>query len=295
MTFRGMVVRLRREARAGTCLPFVVTYEDQLVGQLTVGGIAWGSFRSAHVGYWIDSAVAGRGIMPTALALAVDHCFRTVGLHRIEINIRPENMPSRRVVEKLGFRDEGLRPRLLHIDGDWRDHLSYALTADESGPAVSSAAGAASPTPSRKRSLSLSATLRNDHELIGSLPGVSCGKARGRCGARLTFCNVSGNGFVYAASSAWAIVLLPTLLHRRPGRRPACHGPLLDSDAHSRASHTVDNVHPADRQHARCSLQRQRYGLALLLGGDACCSRSPCRRCCSRALPRSAACHGGLP
>ena len=88
MTFRGMVVRLRREARAGTCLPFVVTYEDQLVGQLTVGGIAWGSFRSAHVGYWIDSAVAGRGIMPTALALAVDHCFRTVGLHRIEINIR---------------------------------------------------------------------------------------------------------------------------------------------------------------------------------------------------------------
>jgi [ribosomal protein S5]-alanine N-acetyltransferase len=134
MTFRGMVVRLRREARAGTCLPFVVTYEDQLVGQLTVGGIAWGSFRSAHVGYWIDSAVAGRGIMPTALALAVDHCFRTVGLHRIEINIRPENLPSRRVVEKLGFRDEGLRPRLLHIDGDWRDHLSYALTADEVGP-----------------------------------------------------------------------------------------------------------------------------------------------------------------
>jgi [ribosomal protein S5]-alanine N-acetyltransferase len=131
MTFRGMVVRLRREARAGTCLPFVVTYEDQLVGQLTVGGIAWGSFRSAHVGYWIDSAVAGRGIMPTALALAVDHCFRTVGLHRIEINIRPENSASLRVVEKLGFRDEGLRRSFLHIDGAWRDHRSFALTADE--------------------------------------------------------------------------------------------------------------------------------------------------------------------
>jgi ribosomal-protein-alanine N-acetyltransferase len=61
----------------------------------------------------------------------VDHCFRTVGLHRIEICIRPENGPSRRVVEKLGFREEGLRPRYLHIDGAWRDHLVYALTAEE--------------------------------------------------------------------------------------------------------------------------------------------------------------------
>ena len=64
------------------------------------------------------------------MALATDHCF-SIGLHRIEINIRPENMASRRVVEKLGFRPEGLRPRYLHIDGDWRDHLSFALTVDE--------------------------------------------------------------------------------------------------------------------------------------------------------------------
>ena len=76
-------------------------------------------------------AVAGRGVMPTAVALAVDHCFRTVGLHRIEVCIRPENAPSRRVVEKLGFREEGLRPRYLHIDGAWRDHLVFALTAEE--------------------------------------------------------------------------------------------------------------------------------------------------------------------
>jgi len=100
------------------------------VGQLTVGGISWGSLRSAHIGYWVDQRVAGRGIMPTAVAMATDHCFAT-GLHRIEINIRPENVASRRVVEKLGFRPEGLRPRYLHIDGDWRDHLSFALTVDE--------------------------------------------------------------------------------------------------------------------------------------------------------------------
>jgi L-amino acid N-acyltransferase YncA len=77
------------------------------------------------------AAVAGRGIIPGALALAVDHCFQAIGLHRIEVNVRPENAPSRRVAEKLGFRDEGIRRAFLHIDGGWRDHVSYAITAGE--------------------------------------------------------------------------------------------------------------------------------------------------------------------
>ena len=131
MTFAAMVRTLRGQARKGQLLPFVVTLDDALVGQLTVGGITYGSLCSAHVGYWIDSRVAGRGIMPTAVALAVDHCFRALRLHRIEVNIRPENLASLRVVEKLGFRDEGLRVRYLHIAGEWRDHRTFALTADE--------------------------------------------------------------------------------------------------------------------------------------------------------------------
>ncbi|MDH6226507.1 ribosomal-protein-alanine N-acetyltransferase [Streptomyces sp. MJP52] len=112
-------------------MPWVVEYQDRLAGQLTVGSITWGSMCSGNVGYWVDEAVAGRGVMPTAVALAVDHSFRAVGLHRLEVCIRPENGPSRRVVEKLGFREEGLRSRYLHIDGDWRDHLVYALTVEE--------------------------------------------------------------------------------------------------------------------------------------------------------------------
>ena len=129
-TYSAMVRRLRTEARDGRTMPFVIAFGGALVGQLTVGGISWGSLRSAHIGYWVDQRVAGRGIMPTAVAMATDHCFE-VGMHRMEINIRPENVASRRVVEKLGFRPEGLRPRYLHIDGDWRDHLSFALTVDE--------------------------------------------------------------------------------------------------------------------------------------------------------------------
>ena len=129
-TYGVMVRRLRAEASQGRVMPFVITYRDRLVGQLTVGSITWGSLRGAHIGYWFDREFAGRGITPTAVALATDHCF-SIGLHRIEVNIRPENASSRRVAEKLGFRYEGLRPSYLHIDGLWRDHVVYALTADE--------------------------------------------------------------------------------------------------------------------------------------------------------------------
>ncbi len=131
VSFSTMVRRLSAQARRGQTLPFVVTYDGHLVGQLTVGGITWGSMCSAHVGYWVDRRFAGRGVMPTAVALAVDHCFDTLGLHRVEVNIRPENTASLRVVEKLGFRDEGVRESLLHIAGDWRDHRSFALTVTE--------------------------------------------------------------------------------------------------------------------------------------------------------------------
>jgi [ribosomal protein S5]-alanine N-acetyltransferase len=127
----AMARTMRREARHGQTLPWVVTYAGRFAGQLTVGSVVWGSARSAQVGYWIDEAYAGRGIMPTVLAMAMDHCFFVVGLHRIEATIRPENQASRRVVEKLGFREEGLRRRSLHIDGAWRDHLCYALTAED--------------------------------------------------------------------------------------------------------------------------------------------------------------------
>lgn len=129
--FAAMLRVLRREARAGRMLPFGVTYDGQLIGQITVATVVRGAFDSASLGYWVDGRLAGRGILPTALALVTDHCFGPVGLHRLEANIRPENAASRRVVDKLGFRPEGVHLRYLFIDGAWRDHLSFALTADD--------------------------------------------------------------------------------------------------------------------------------------------------------------------
>ena len=137
-SYRAMVSSLNRQAREDSALPFVITergdslhHPPAIVGQLTVSTIVWGSARMATLGYWVDEAHAGRGIAPTAVALATDHCFRGLGLHRMEINIKPENRASLRVVEKLGFRDEGLRERYLHIAGEWADHRSFALTAEE--------------------------------------------------------------------------------------------------------------------------------------------------------------------
>ena len=131
MTFSGMVRANNRDARAGRALPFALFWEDALIGQVTVGGISWGSLRSAYIGYWIDQRYAGRGLMPRAVALAGDHCLSELGLHRLEINIRPENTASLAVVAKLGLRNEGIRQRYLHINGQWCDHYSFAVTAEE--------------------------------------------------------------------------------------------------------------------------------------------------------------------
>ena len=130
-SYSVMLRTLHRQARMGRVVPWVVTYQGELVGQLTIGGIAFGSLRSAYIGYWVDERVAGRGIMPTAVAMALDFCFEELELHRVEIQIRPENAASRRVVEKLEIPEEGLRRSFLHINGDWRDHICYAVIAGE--------------------------------------------------------------------------------------------------------------------------------------------------------------------
>lgn len=130
-SFNAMLRALRREARAGRCLPFAVTYDGDMVGQVTVSHIQRGASLTGNVGYWVDERMAGQGVIPQALAMTVDHCFQHVGLHRVEANVRPENTASLSVVRKLGFREEGLHPRLMFIDYAWRDHLCFAITAED--------------------------------------------------------------------------------------------------------------------------------------------------------------------
>jgi ribosomal-protein-alanine N-acetyltransferase len=124
---------MRAIARRGQALPFTITLDGRLVGQLTLGNVVRGALRSAWVGYWVESGVAGCGVATGAVALAVDHAFGAVGLHRIEATVRPENAASLRVLGKLGFREEGLLQRYLEVDGAWRDHQLLAVTSEEVG------------------------------------------------------------------------------------------------------------------------------------------------------------------
>lgn len=135
-TFNEFVRRQAREAKAKSSFGWVITEGGPMIGHVTLSHIAWGAMRGGTIGYWVSHHRAGEGITPRAVALVCDFGFQELELHRIEINIRPENEASLRVVEKLGFRYEGLRQRYIFIDGDWRDHHSFALTADQAGSLV---------------------------------------------------------------------------------------------------------------------------------------------------------------
>ncbi|MDE2592142.1 MAG: GNAT family N-acetyltransferase [Actinomycetales bacterium] len=128
---KRMIRGLLRQADQMQGLPMVIEFKGELVGQLNVANILYGSVSSANIGYWISPEVAGKNITPISVALVTDYLFNIVGLHRVQIDIRPENAASLRVVEKLGFRFEGTKLAYIHINGDWRDHHSFALTAPE--------------------------------------------------------------------------------------------------------------------------------------------------------------------
>ncbi len=129
--YRGMRRAAERRARTGSSLPLAIRYRGRLVGQVTVDNVVHGALRSGHLGYWLDQDVSGRGIASLAVALVCDHAFTAVGLHRLQADVRPENRPSRRLVERLGFREEALFRAYLDIDGDWRDHIGYALLSSD--------------------------------------------------------------------------------------------------------------------------------------------------------------------
>ena len=131
LAWPGQWSTLRSLARRGLSLPFVVTVDGQLAGQVTVGNVVRGSLCSAWIGYWVGTHAVGGGVATAAAALVVDHCFFNAGLHRLEATVRPENTPSIRVLTKLGFREEGLFRRYLDVAGTWRDHLCFALTTED--------------------------------------------------------------------------------------------------------------------------------------------------------------------
>jgi ribosomal-protein-alanine N-acetyltransferase len=128
-SYYGMVMQLNRELRALRSISLGIWLNENqdhvLIGQITLGGIIFGAMRGAHIGYWIDQRFANRGYTTRAVKLLTKFGFEQLRLHRIEINLRPENEASKQVAIKAGFLLEGARNNYLHIAGDWRDHVTF--------------------------------------------------------------------------------------------------------------------------------------------------------------------------
>ncbi len=128
-TYFEMIHYQNQESKAGRSFSFGLWLSDgdqnRFIGQITLGGIVMGAYRGGYIGYWVDQRYANRGYTTRAVVALTNYAFTELKLHRIEINLRPENEASRKVAEKAGYKYEGLRSGYLHINGDWRDHSTF--------------------------------------------------------------------------------------------------------------------------------------------------------------------------
>lgn len=120
-----------RERHLGSGYGFGIFVNDIFCGEINLSSIQRGPFQSCYVGYWIDEGHAGNSYTPEALAVVLKYAFEDLNLHRVQVAIIPRNTSSRRVVEKLSLREEGIAERYLEINGEWEDHIRYAFTSEE--------------------------------------------------------------------------------------------------------------------------------------------------------------------
>ena len=120
-----------RERQLGSGYGFGIFVNGRFGGEIYLSSLQRGPFQNASVGYWVDEALAGQGYVPEAVVVLFRFAFEELALHRLQVAIIPRNTPSRRVAEKLGLREEGIAVRYLEINGDWEDHVRYAITAEE--------------------------------------------------------------------------------------------------------------------------------------------------------------------
>jgi len=131
--YRRRIKRYQKETRADSAYAFFVFRKDGdvLMGGCTLSNVRRGVTQCCALGYWIGERYARQGYMFDAVRALVPFVFTTLGLHRIEAACLPSNEPSKNLLTKVGFRQEGLARRYLQINGEWRDHALFALLADE--------------------------------------------------------------------------------------------------------------------------------------------------------------------
>ena len=132
-SFRRRIRAYDNDREAGLAQAYLMVRKSdrRLTGGLTIGQIRRGASQSCTLGYWMGEDFAGKGLMGDALGAVIPHVFERMQLHRIEAACIPENERSRRLLESAGFREEGYLNGYLKINGAWRDHLLYALVAED--------------------------------------------------------------------------------------------------------------------------------------------------------------------
>lgn len=132
------IVNQRRAWRDDRAYTFLVEHDGALVGRVSLTEVSRGPFQNVFLGYWIDRERQGLGLTTEAVGLAVDFALGPLELHRVQAGVMPHNAASRRVLGKLGFREEGVSRRYLRIAGAWQDHVIYAKTKEDEASAPSS-------------------------------------------------------------------------------------------------------------------------------------------------------------
>ncbi|HVZ91188.1 MAG TPA: GNAT family protein [Rhizomicrobium sp.] len=131
--FRRRIKRYQKESRLDSAYAFFVfrREDDALMGGCTLSNVRRGVTQCCALGYWIGERFSRKGYMFDAVKALVPFVFSTLGLHRIEAACLPTNEPSKSLLAKVGFREEGLARGYLQINGQWRDHALFALLADD--------------------------------------------------------------------------------------------------------------------------------------------------------------------
>ncbi len=122
--------RVDQQQRRREALYMMVELDGAVVGQFALSNVHWGVARMGSLGYWVTSGVAGRGLGATCAAAVIDLAIGELGVHRVEVCVRPENDRSLALCRRLGLYEEGLRPRYLHIAGSWADHVAFSADAE---------------------------------------------------------------------------------------------------------------------------------------------------------------------
>lgn len=120
-----------RERQLGTAFGFGIFVDARFCGEINLSGVQRGPFQCGSIGYWVDEACAGKGYVPEAVVVILRFAIEDLGLQRLEISIIPRNTPSRRVMEKLGVRNEGVAVGFLEINGVREDHVRFAMVSDD--------------------------------------------------------------------------------------------------------------------------------------------------------------------